>query len=80
MYGCTFTPDSQRQHKKAELVINHSIAVRKLMFSINRCTWVFVCINLEMCWMWYTMKPGQKQKTNDMLKLLGRFITNKMLF
>lgn len=44
MDGCTFTPDSQRQHKKAELVINHSIAVRKLMFSINRCTWVFICM------------------------------------
>lgn len=44
MYGCTFTPDSQRQHKKAELVINHSIAVRKLMFSINCCTWVFICM------------------------------------
>lgn len=44
MYGCTFTPDSQRQHKKAELVINHSIAVRKLTFSINRCTWVFICM------------------------------------
>lgn len=44
MDGCTFTPDSQRQHKNAELVINHSIAVRKLMFSINRCTWVFICM------------------------------------
>lgn len=44
MDGCTFTPDSQRQHKKAELVINHSIAVRKLMFSINRRTWVFICM------------------------------------
>lgn len=44
MDGCTFTPDSQRQHKKAELDINHSIAVRKLMFSINRCTWVFICM------------------------------------
>lgn len=33
-----------RDNIKRQVVINHSIAVRKLMFSINRCTWVFICM------------------------------------